>query len=142
MAKFIQLALYANMQAAAAVGAGRTVFLLGDEVVLGFDAGLEGVEVLPHVLLHVCRRSLQDVVGGGGTAARAALGAAGLRYVGVFVPGLVFLKSLGGFDREGRVGTHSVLMWLDHNRPWTVPGHLGGTYRPGQWPSAAADAAR
>lgn len=110
MAKFIQLALYASMRAAAAVGAGRTVFLLGDEVVLGFDAGLEGVEVLPHVLLHVCRRSLQDVVGGGGTAARAALGAAGLRYhVGVFIPGLVFLKSAGGFDREGRVGTLDVV---------------------------------
>lgn len=109
MATFIQLALYASVLGDAAVGAGRTVFLLGDEVVLGFDAGLEGVEVLPLVLLHVRRRSLQDVVGGGGPAARAALGAAGLRYhVGVFVPGLVFLNSLGGFDREGRVGTHSV----------------------------------
>lgn len=109
MAKFIQLALYADMHTNAGAGAGRTVFLLGDEVVLGFDAGLEGVEVLPLVLLHVCRRSLQDVVGRGGTAARAALGAAGLRYhVAVLVPGLVFLNSLGGLDREGTVETHSV----------------------------------
>lgn len=109
MAKFIQLALYANMQTNTAEGAGRTVFLLGDEVVLCFDAGLEGVEVLPLVLLHVCRRSLQDVVGRGGTAARAALRAAGLRYhVGVFVPGLVFLDSLRGFDREGTGETHRV----------------------------------
>lgn len=59
-------------------GADVTVFLLGDEVVLCFDAGLEGVQVLPLVLLHVCRRPLQDVVGGGGTATRAALRAAGL----------------------------------------------------------------
>lgn len=109
MAKFIQLALYANVHTNTVVGAGRTVFLLGDEVVLCFDAGLEGVEVLPLVLLHVCRRSLQDVVGRGGTAACAALRAAGLRcHVGVFVPGLVFLNSLGGFDREGTVETHSV----------------------------------
>lgn len=86
------------MLTCAAVGAGRTIFLLGDEVVLCFDAGLEGVEVLPLVLLHVCRRPLQDVVGRGGTAARAALRAAGLRYVGVFVPGLVFLNSSGGFS--------------------------------------------
>lgn len=60
------------------VGADVTVFLLGDEVVLCFDAGLKGVQVLPLVLLHVRRRPLQDVVGRGGTAARAALGAAGL----------------------------------------------------------------
>lgn len=104
MAKFIQLALYASMHTDTAVGAGRTVFLLGDEVVLCFDAGLEGVEVLPLVLFHVGRRSLQDVVGRGGTAARAALRAAGLRYhVGVLVPGLVFLNSLGGLDRERTV---------------------------------------
>lgn len=40
-----------------------TVFLLGNEVVLGFDAGLEGVEVLAFVLLDVGGHSLQDVVG-------------------------------------------------------------------------------
>lgn len=140
MAKFIQLALYANMHADTAVGASRTVFLLGDEVVLCFDAGLEGVEVLPLVLLHVCRRSLQDVVGRWGTAARAALRAAGLRYhVGVFVPGLVFLNSLGGFDSEGTVETHSVAC-LDAAGPRQTMNGLRGTYRPGQWPSAAADA--
>lgn len=55
-----------------------TVFLLGDEVVLGFDAGLEGVEVLALVLLDVGGYSLQDVVGRGRAAARAALRAAGL----------------------------------------------------------------
>lgn len=99
MTGFIQLALYANMRTNAAVGAGRTILLLGDEVVLCFDAGLEGVEVLPLVLLHVCRCPLQDVVGRGGTAAGAALRAVGLRYhVGVFVPGLVFLNSSGGFS--------------------------------------------
>lgn len=69
-----------------------TVFLLGDEVVLGFDAGLEGVQVLPLVLLDVCSYSLQDVVWGGGAAACAALRAAGLRHhVGVLIPSLVFL---------------------------------------------------
>lgn len=140
MAKFIQLALYANVHTHTRGGGGRTVFLLGDEVVLGFDAGLEGVEVLPHVLLHVCRRSLQDVVGGGGTAARAALRAAGLRYhVGVFVPGLVFLESRGGFEREGD-GGHSQWTTTERGALSGVPGHLGGTYRPGQWPSAAAGA--
>lgn len=74
----------------------RTVLLLSDEVVLGFDAGLEGVEVLALVLLHVGGDALQDVVGGGGAAARAALGAAGLRHhVGVLVHHLVFLGDSG-----------------------------------------------
>jgi len=62
---FIQLALYANRSLKTFLKAERdiTVFLLGNEVVLGFDAGLEGVEVLAFVLLDVCGDSLQDVVG-------------------------------------------------------------------------------
>lgn len=42
---------------------GFTIFLLGDEVVLGFDAGLKRVEILPFVLLDVGGDALQDVVG-------------------------------------------------------------------------------
>lgn len=57
---FIQLALYANSHHS---DWNITIFLLGDEVVLGFDAGLEGVNVLALVLLHVCGYSLQDVIG-------------------------------------------------------------------------------
>lgn len=88
--RFIQLVLYAYRNNNS--NQNITVFLLGDEVVLGFDAGLKGVEVLAFILLHVGRYSLQDVVRRGRTAARAALGAAGLRdHVGVLVPDLVFL---------------------------------------------------
>lgn len=93
-ARFIQLALYANTRGDA--GRGITVFLLGDEVVLGFDVGLEGVEVLALVLLDVRGHPLQDVVRRGRAAARAALRAAGLRYhVGVLVHHFVFLRTGG-----------------------------------------------
>lgn len=86
---FIQLALYANR---CDPGGDITIFLLGDEVVLGFDAGLKGVDVLAFVLLHVRGHSLQDVVGGGRTATCAALGAAGLRrLVGVLAHDFVLL---------------------------------------------------
>lgn len=54
-----------------------TVFLLGDEVVLGFEIGFEGVDVLALVLLDISGHSLQDVIRGGRAAARAALWAAG-----------------------------------------------------------------
>jgi len=87
---FIQLAVSANRSDRP--DQGFTVFLLGDEVLLGFDAGLEGVQVLSLVLLDIRRHSLQDVVGGRRPAARAALGAAGLRHhVGVVTRDLVFL---------------------------------------------------
>ena len=86
---FIQLALYTNKSDSSEQDI--TVFLLGDEVVLGFDVCLEGVEVLALVLLDICGYSLQDVVWGGRAAPCAALGAAGLRYVGVLVYKLVFL---------------------------------------------------
>lgn len=59
--RFIQLALYTNKSDFP--DQDITVFLLGDEVVLGFDVCLEGVEVLAFVLLHICSYSLQDVVG-------------------------------------------------------------------------------
>lgn len=58
---FIQLALYADRYNH--FDQDITVFLLGDEIVLGFDAGLKGVEVLAFILLDVCGYSLQDVIG-------------------------------------------------------------------------------
>lgn len=77
---------------------GLTVFLLGDEVVLGLDAGLEGVQILPFVLLDVGCHPLQDVVGRWRAAASAALGAAGLRdHVGILIHHLVFLEHSGKF---------------------------------------------
>ena len=83
-----------------------TVLLLGDEVVLGFDVVLERVEVLPLVLLDVGRHALQDVVGRGRAAARAALRAAGLRHVAVLVTRPVFLNGRRERTREagGRRG--------------------------------------
>lgn len=66
-----------------------TIFLLSDEVVLGFDVGLKGVEVLALVFLHVGGHTLQDVVGRRGAAAGAALGTAGLGGHGAHVTVLV-----------------------------------------------------
>lgn len=59
MVEFIQLALYTKRKSS---DQDITVFLLGDEVVLGLDAGLKGVEVLSLVLLDICCHSLQDVI--------------------------------------------------------------------------------
>lgn len=74
--RFIQLALYANTHDNP--NKDITVFLLGDEVVLCFDAGLEGVDVLALVFFDICGYSLQDVIRGGRATACAALRAAGL----------------------------------------------------------------
>lgn len=59
--RFIQLALYAYRSDCCEQDI--TVFLLGDEVVLGFDVGLECVEVFAFILLDICCDSLQDVIG-------------------------------------------------------------------------------
>lgn len=60
MVRFIQLALYANRTRS--YKQELAIFLLSDEVVLGFDAGLEGVDILAFVLLYVCSYSLQYVI--------------------------------------------------------------------------------
>lgn len=71
----------------------RTVFLLCDQVVLGFDIGLEGVDIFPLVLLDVGGHPLQDVVRRGRAAPRAALGTAWLGcQVVLLVSDLVFLN--------------------------------------------------
>lgn len=54
--RFIQLAPCAKRQQ------DITVFLLGDEVVLGFDVGLKGVEVLAFILFDIGSYSLEDVI--------------------------------------------------------------------------------
>lgn len=54
--RFIQLALYANTHDNH--NKDITVFLLGDEVVLCFDVGLEGVDVLAFIFFDICGYSL------------------------------------------------------------------------------------
>ena len=66
----------------------------GHQIMLGFDRGLKGVDVLSLVLLNVSSHALQDVVRRRGAGAGAALGAAGLgrhRHVAVISKVFVFL---------------------------------------------------
>lgn len=113
MVWFIQFALYANIYDH--FDQDITVFLLEDEVVLGFDAGLKGVEVLTFILLDICGYSLQDVIRWGWTAACAALWAAGLwHHVCVVICNLVFLYN-------GR-NSVTIRIHLKQSKPWTSVG--------------------